>query len=105
MSRIEEQEKREQIKQWLQKKIGNMSCPMCRNSHFIMIDACIENQLDGEGSAPTVALVCKQCAFVSEHSIGMMLKKEETGEKEITQPVQTANKTSPDLQEKENPEK
>lgn len=63
------------------------SCPMCGNAHFTIADAYLTNTLQadfnsvtlGGPSIPSLAIICTNCGFISQHSLGILglLPKEE----------------------------
>lgn len=71
----------------LQSKHVNVHCPMCNNTNFIIADSFIRNDLQsnlksiniGGPSIPSIAIICSQCGFISQHAIGVLglLKNEE----------------------------
>lgn len=65
-----------------------LECPMCHYNQFIIADGFVHEKLyqkydrinsDDKKSIPAVAIICKQCGFISNHSIGILglLNKEE----------------------------
>ena len=58
--------------------IPKMSCPMCRTPNFVLADGYFNNTLQsqfnglaiGGTSIPTVAIICENCGFVSQHALG-----------------------------------
>lgn len=85
------QEKKEQIIRVLnerfQKNGKPLHCPMCAHPHFTIADAYLRNGLQedlgavhlGGPAIPTVAVICTNCGFVSQHAIGVLglMPKEE----------------------------
>lgn len=62
-------------------KYGNPSkCPMCGHPHFALSDGyfnqTIQTNLNtvnlGGPSIPTIAVICTNCGFVSQHAIGVL---------------------------------
>lgn len=55
-------------------------CPMCGHSHFTIADAYLLNILQpdlksvtlGGPSIPSLAIVCTNCGFISQHSLGVL---------------------------------
>lgn len=64
----------------LQKRKHNLTCPMCQNKNFIMAEGYFNNSMQGdlEGvslggpSIPTIAIICNNCGFVSQHALGVL---------------------------------
>ena len=64
----------------LTSKRVSAKCPMCQNSNFVIADAYIRNELQenlnsvnlGGPAIPTVAIICSNCGFISQHAIGML---------------------------------
>lgn len=82
-------EKQKEIIEILNKKLGDSPCPMCGNKNFSFVDGYIRNSVQddtqsliiGGKNIPTVAIVCQNCGFVSQHAIGMLgLLKENVGD-------------------------
>lgn len=56
------------------------ACPMCCNENFLMIDACLVNVLQSDVKnvtltgdyIPTLAIVCDNCGFLSQHAVGAL---------------------------------
>lgn len=73
--------KTEEVAARLQKKFNSgMRCPMCGGSRFQLVNGFFLNgvqkdmnsfQVGGE-SIPTVAVVCVNCGFLSQHAIGVL---------------------------------
>jgi hypothetical protein len=55
-------------------------CPMCGNTHFAISDSYFQNVLQddintttlGGPSVPTIAIICTNCGFVSQHALGIL---------------------------------
>ncbi|MFA6571366.1 MAG: hypothetical protein WCT77_09030 [Bacteroidota bacterium] len=68
------------IKEEIDKRIINLSCPMCKNNKFIIADGYFNNSMQtdmttfvlGGESIPTIAIICDNCGFVSQHAIGIL---------------------------------
>ena len=83
-------ETNEAILQELSKKMAGAACPICQNKAFNLADGYFLNTLQadfnalslGGPSIPTVAAICTNCGFVSQHAIGVLglLPKEAEGE-------------------------
>lgn len=73
------------------RKLG-MICPMCQNKSFIMADGYFNNNMQTDFSSfsiggpaiPTIAIICSNCGFVSQHALGVLnlLPKEENTKKD-----------------------
>lgn len=71
---------KEEITQILKERGALQNCPRCGNSHFILVDGFITHYLQpnaigvtlGGLSMPCVAVVCNNCGFMSEHSLGLL---------------------------------
>jgi hypothetical protein len=65
-----------------------LKCPMCGNSQFTLADAYLRHDLQNElnsmslggPSIPSIAIICNNCGFISQHAIGILglLPKEES---------------------------
>ena len=55
-------------------------CPMCGHAHFTIADAYLSNTLQtdfnsvtlGGPSIPSLAIICTNCGFISQHSLGIL---------------------------------
>ena len=61
-------------------------CPMCNSNHFIIADGYFNHQIAaknaiianggavylGGPSIPSIAIVCTNCGFISQHSLGVL---------------------------------
>jgi ribosomal protein S27AE len=64
----------------LQKHREDTFCPMCGNNHFTVADAYLSNTLQvdftsinlGGPSIPSMAIICTNCGFISQHSLGIL---------------------------------
>jgi hypothetical protein len=73
-------EEKKNIIETLQKRSPNLSCPMCKNQHFIMADGYFNNIMQtqfeslsiGGPAIPTIAIVCSNCGFLSQHALGVL---------------------------------
>lgn len=74
------QVKKQEIIRRLNEKIQDLSCPMCHQHSFIIADGYINNTMQddikmvhlGGTSIPTIAIVCSNCGFVSQHALGVL---------------------------------
>ena len=70
----------------LKKILPQISCPMCKNSDFLVIDGFISNNVQKEADKiiigremiPTIALICSKCGFISQHAMGIIRDNEQT---------------------------
>lgn len=68
------------IKEEIDKRIQRLTCPMCQTSGFVMADGYFNNTMQtdfnsftiGGQSIPTIAIICNNCGFVSQHAIGIL---------------------------------
>jgi predicted RNA-binding Zn-ribbon protein involved in translation (DUF1610 family) len=73
-------EKEQEIAQKLSKKIVKIQCPMCGHNKFILTDGYFNHSVQantnhisiGGPSVPTIAIICSNCGFVSQHAIGIL---------------------------------
>jgi hypothetical protein len=73
-------DQKKRIAEILENRRHRMICPMCQQNQFLMSDGYINNIIQndlssfsiGGPSIPSVALICKNCGFVSQHSIGIL---------------------------------
>jgi hypothetical protein len=55
-------------------------CPMCGHAHFTIADAYFSNTLQtdlnsvnlGGLAIPSLAIICTNCGFISQHSLGIL---------------------------------
>ena len=74
------QELVEKLYERFDKTNASIKCPMCEGEHFFIADAYLLNtlQLDikkvsvGGPSIPSIAIVCKNCGFISQHALGVL---------------------------------
>lgn len=67
-----------------------LTCPMCLNDEFTLIDGYVQNFLQSDSNIisikgqklPTIAIICNRCGFASQHSLGILglLPKTENNE-------------------------
>ena len=73
-------EQKKKIIDALQAKGVKAICPMCGNINFILADGYFNHpmQVDfqnftlGGPSIPTIATVCSNCGFISQHALGIL---------------------------------
>lgn len=73
-------EQKEKIKVELLKKISTINCPMCQNKGFTIADGYFLNTIQadlasinlGGQAIPTIAIICNNCGFVSQHALGTL---------------------------------
>ncbi len=85
-------EQKKKIAEELEKRKHGLTCPMCQNKNFIMADGYFNNNMQtdfgsfsiGGPAIPTIAIVCSNCGFVSQHALGVLglLPKEENKKKD-----------------------
>jgi len=74
------QEKKREIANRLNERIQELTCPMCRQHGFVIADGYFSHYLQediksvsiGGPSIPTIAIVCTNCGFVSQHALGVL---------------------------------
>lgn len=74
------QEEKNNIVRILQEKGAVMPCPRCGKSQFTLADGYLNNSLQqdlnaitiGGPSIPSVAVVCTNCGYISQHAIGVL---------------------------------
>lgn len=79
MQQLSDQQKKEII-EVLDKKGVRLPCPRCGNREFLLVDGyfnqTIQTDLNGliigGPSIPTVATVCNNCGYLSQHAIGVL---------------------------------
>lgn len=80
------EEKRKRIVKILEEKGVRSCCPMCGNKSFILPEGYFINTIQpdfkgislGGPGIPTIAIICKQCGFMSQHSavlLGLIEKR------------------------------
>ncbi len=89
--KLTDDDKRKIIAKLAEKKVV-ASCPMCSNKNFTLADGYFTNPLQmspqgglliGGPSIPTIAIICTQCGFISQHALGILglLQQPEGGTK------------------------
>lgn len=84
-------DKKKEIVQALASRVDKMECPICHQGRFTLIGGYITDAVQNDfnyqiiGSKttlPSVALVCNNCGFISQHSLGILglLNSDENGE-------------------------
>ena len=78
------EEKKAELIRVLSEKLEKYSkpsaCPMCGHPHFTISDAYLSNTLQtdftsvtlGGPSIPSLAIICKNCGFISQHALGIL---------------------------------
>ena len=64
----------------LRKNGQSTRCPMCGNPHFTIADSYFNHTLQndlksvnlGGQSVPTIAIICTNCGFLSQHALGIL---------------------------------
>ena len=76
-----DKEQKELIIKKLAEVLPELTCPMCHHSQFIIADGFIMDSMYSDydkqsmadrKSIPSVAIICKNCGFVSQHAIGVL---------------------------------
>lgn len=83
--------KRDEIIEKLKELGASKPCPRCGNKSFIIADGYFQNTVQndlhhttlGGKILPTAMIVCDQCGFVSQHSLGVLGLLPESGEKKV----------------------
>lgn len=85
-------EEKQKIIDTLSSKGANQPCPRCGRDKFILMDGYFNQSLQnsvsanltlGGPSVPSVAIICNNCGFISQHAIGILgLLPNEEGENE-----------------------
>jgi hypothetical protein len=71
---------KKKIAEALEKRKNGLTCPMCQNKSFIMADGYFNNNMQtdfgsfsiGGPAIPTIAIICSNCGFVSQHALGVL---------------------------------
>jgi predicted RNA-binding Zn-ribbon protein involved in translation (DUF1610 family) len=71
---------KQKISQKLFEKNVKTQCPMCGHNKFILTDGYFNHSVQantnnisiGGPSVPTIAIICSNCGFVSQHAIGIL---------------------------------
>jgi len=75
------QEKKNNIVSVLNSKIKILECPMCHSRRFTLVDGYFTERIQddyrsiiiGNGEQiPSVAIVCNNCGFISQHALGVL---------------------------------
>lgn len=74
------QEEKDEIIEILKERGAIQSCPRCGHGNFTILDGYmthslqskLEGQVIGGPAIPTVAVICNNCGFVSEHALGVL---------------------------------
>ena len=80
MNQLLTQEEKQKIIETLKQRGVNASCPMCGNKNFIIADGYFNQTMQkdfqnialGGPAIPTIATVCSNCGFVSQHALGVL---------------------------------
>lgn len=64
----------------LEEKDVKLVCPMCGNRKFELVEGffrhVVQNNMKtfqvGGKSIPTIVMICKNCGFISQHSLGIL---------------------------------
>ena len=75
------EEVKKKIAAKLNEKGVRPTCPMCNNNNFILADGYFSHTLQsniqsglviGGPAIPTIAIICSNCGFTSEHALGVL---------------------------------
>lgn len=74
------EETKKQIVQRLQEKGMRAACPMCSSNNWVLADGYFNRAVQtdlrgmvlGGPSIPSVAIICGNCGFMSEHALGVL---------------------------------
>ncbi len=76
-----EEKKKQEIAKRLNERVQNFSCPMCHKGQFTIVDGYVletlqndyKNLIIGGGQLiPSVIIVCNNCGYLSQHSLGVL---------------------------------
>ena len=80
-------EQQNKIVSVLNERIKGLTCPMCHNNHFSMLEGYYHNVLQDDLDSilidgritPSIPIICNNCGFISQHALGPLglLPKEE----------------------------
>lgn len=88
-----DEDKKKEIIKLLKERGAIAACPRCGNKNFALIDGYLNTSFGKEiaagivisgASLPSVAIVCSNCGFVSQHALGalgLLPSKGKEGEK------------------------
>ncbi len=73
-------EQKEEFKKAIQDRGATKPCPRCGNASFILLDGYLSPTLQtdlgktilGGAGVPIVAVICKNCGFLSQHALGIL---------------------------------
>lgn len=75
------EEQKKVIIEKLKEKGVRSACPMCTHSNFLIADGYFSHTLQssiqegliiGGPAIPTIAIICTNCGFTSEHALGIL---------------------------------
>jgi hypothetical protein len=81
MDNLLKESAKQKIIQKLNEKGLKTNCPMCGNKKFIIADGFFNNPMQSElleglvlsgPSIPSIAIVCNNCGFISQHALGVL---------------------------------
>jgi len=79
-SSLSETEKQKIIDKLIEKGVKTI-CPMCGKNHFLIADGYFNHPMQpnfqgglvlGGPSIPTIAIVCENCGYTSQHALGVL---------------------------------
>lgn len=73
-------ERKEEIANRLNERIGRFECPMCHKGPFSIIDGYVQANIQsnlssyslGGASIPMIAIACNNCGYISFHALGAL---------------------------------
>lgn len=75
------QQEKDRIIKILQERKAILNCPRCANNNFTLIDGYFNqpfqpelsnNLVIGGPAIPSIAVICTNCGFLSQHAIGVL---------------------------------
>ncbi len=76
------EDQKKNLIQTINSKVATLTCPMCKNHKFVLADGYFNNPMQtdfssisiGGPSIPSIAIVCSNCGFISQHALGVLGK-------------------------------
>jgi len=77
---IDNEQKQKIVSELTNRIQRKLTCPMCQNNSFTLVDGYFQNSLQSDLAAmsiggqnvPTIAIICTKCGFVSQHALGIL---------------------------------
>lgn len=74
------EDNKKEIAKILNERISKLECPICHKGSFTIIDGYMVNQIHnklgtfslGGPAIPTIAIVCNNCGYISQHALGAL---------------------------------